>query len=210
LNSTILFPAVIATIMLTMWVVENARLCERLITHLSSKPSIWNDGAKAWAIHDHKVAQECVEDWLDIRLVARLTATMQPLIWGPVVCIALLVLARSPAFDDWDIPRGLELMFIAMLLYAVSAEVFLQRGAQCARAKALNQLTGKIRAQLNQEHPDEAAIKRIETEIDCIKALRDGAFRPWYEWPLLHSFGGVGTFVFAQQYLAEAWRNGTL
>ena len=98
---------------------------ERLIADLSAKPSRWNVKAKDWAIPRKKSRPECVEDWLDIKLVARLTETMQPLIWGPVVCIALLLLARSPAIDDWDIPWRLEMVFIAMLLYAISAEVFL-------------------------------------------------------------------------------------
>ena len=209
-NRKILFVAVLVTIMLTMWVIENARLCERLIYHLSSKPSKWNLRAKVWAIDENKIAPECVEDWLDIQLVTRLTATMQPLIWGPVVCITLMILARSPVFDDWDIPWGLMIVFIAMLLYAISAEVYLWHGAQYARVKALNQLTKKIREQLNLEHPDETIIKRIEAEIDRIEALRDGAFRPWYEWPLLHSFGGLGTLGFLLQHLAEAWRIGAL
>ena len=201
-NSVIIGLAAISTIMLTMWVVENARLCERLITHLSDNPSRWHKKARDWAIHDNNIAPECVEDWLDIRLVARLTATMQPLIWGPMVCIALLVLARSPVIDDWGISWGLEIVFIAMLLYAVSAEVFLQLGAKRARTKAIEQFTNKIRAQRNLEHPNEAVIKRIETEIEHIRALRDGAFRPWHEWPLLQSFGGMGTLVLVQQYFA--------
>ncbi|PPD47264.1 MAG: hypothetical protein CTY13_05930 [Methylobacter sp.] len=206
----ILAAAVIATVMLTMWVVDNARLCERLIKYLSAKPSHWNEHARKWALQAHKVAPECVEEWLDIQLIVRLTKTMQPMIWGPMVCIGLLVLARSPAIDDWDIPWGLGLVFITMLLYAISAEVYLQRGAKLARTKAISLLNGKIRAQLNLDHPDEAVIKRIEPEIENIRNLRDGAFIPWYEWPLLRSFGGLGTLVFVLEYLAQVWGSGTL
>lgn len=205
----ILAAAVIATVMLTMWVVDNARLCERLIKYLSAKPSHWNEYARKWAIHENKVAPECVDEWLDIQLIVRLTKTMQPLIWGPMVCIGLLVLARSPAIDDWDIPWGLGLVFITMLLYAISAEVYLQQGAKHARSKAITILTGKIRAQLNLERPDQAVIKRIEPEIESIRTLRAGAFTPWYEWPLLRSFGGLGTLVFVLEYLAGVWGSGT-
>lgn len=96
-----------------------------------------------------------------------------------------------------------------MLLYAISAEVYLQRGAKHARSKAIYILSGKIRAQLNLERPDEAVIKRIELEIESISTLRAGAFIPWYEWPLLRSFGGLGTLVFALEYLAQVWGSGT-
>jgi len=202
-------PTVIVTIMLTMWVVENARLFERLIFNLSSKPSRWHKKATDWAIHNNKVAPECVDDWLDIQLVVCLTKTMQPLIFGPVVCITLLVLARSPAIDDWDIPWGLSLMLVTMLLYAISAEVMLQHGAKSARAKAIKQLTGKISAERNLNRPDEVVIKRIEYEVERIRALREGAFRPWYELPLLQSFGGLGTLAIALQYLHGVWERGT-
>ena len=207
-NLIILLLAVAATILLTMWVVENARLCKRLIENLSDKPSQWNKIARDWAIRENEVARECVHEWLDIQLVSRLTETMQLLIWGPLVCIVLLILARSPAIDDWDMPWGLGMVFIAMLLYAISAEIFLDRGAKQAREKAIDQLTRKIIAQRNQRDPDEAVIKRIEAEIERIKMLRKGAFRPWYEWPLLQSFGGLSTLVYVLQNFAEVWEKG--
>jgi len=202
--------AVFSTIFLITWVVENARLCERLIDHLSAKPSRWNLKARNWAIHEKKIAPECVEDWLDINLVTQLTETMQPLIFGPVVCIALLVSARSPLIDDWDLPWRLEIVLLAMLLYAISTEVYLQRGAKSARKKAIDQLTMKISEQCNQNPHNEVVIKRIEDQIERIRDLRDGAFSPWYEWPLLQSFGGLGTLWVALQYFAGVWGNGTL
>jgi hypothetical protein len=158
------------------------------------------------------VAQECVDDWLDIDLVARLTATMQPLIIGPVVCIALLFLARNPVIDDWDLPWGLEIVYVAMLLYSISAEVFLQLGAKRARKKAIDQLTNKVSEQRNRNRPNpvsEVVIKHLEAEIERIKDLREGAFRPWFELPLLRSFGGLGTLLAALQYFSGAWENGS-
>ncbi|MDD5266572.1 MAG: hypothetical protein PHO08_05510 [Methylococcales bacterium] len=209
-NMGIIILAVFSTLFLITWVVENARLCERLITHLSAKPSRWNLKAKNWAIHEKKIAPECVEDWLDINLVTQLTETMQPLIFGPVVCIALLVSARSPLIDNWDLPWRLEIVLLAMLLYAISTEVFLQRGANNARKKAIDQLTMKISGQRSQNPYNEVVIKRIEDQIERIRDLRDGAFSPWYEWPLLQSFGGLGTLWVALQYFAGVWGNGTL
>ena len=68
-----------------------------------------------------------------------------------------------------------------MLLYAISAEVFLQHGAKKARKKAIEQLTDKISEQRNGKstNPEsKVVIKRIEAEIERIKDLREGAFRP--------------------------------
>lgn len=213
-NALLLYLAILVvastcTFMLTIWVVENARLCGQLITHLSAQASDWHQEAQDWAKDTKKVAPECVNEWLDIKLVETLTETIQPLIWGTFVCITLLALARSPAIDDWDMPCGLLMVMVALLVYAFSAEIFLQNGAKRARIKATTSLTYKISAERNKPHPDDVVIKRIETEIDRIAALRKGAFRPWYELPLLQSFGGVGTFLVAIQYFIGVWESGT-
>jgi len=200
--------AVFCTIILTTWVVENIRLCEWLIDDLSKKPSLWNENAKNWAIHNHKVAPECVLEWLDVQLVVRITATMQPLIWGPVICLAFLVLTRSTAIDDWDLPWELVIVFIALLIYTISAEVILQQDANCVRKKATDQLIRKISVQCDRTRQNKDAIKRINADIESIMALCEGAFRPWYQLPLLQSFGGLGTLVVALQYFEGVWKNG--
>jgi hypothetical protein len=189
-NKIIIFSAVLSTILLITWVVENARLCERLITHLSAKPSRWHEMAKNWALDENKVALECVDDWLDIQMVAHLTATIQPLIIGPVVCIALLLIARSPIIDDWDLPWGLGVIFFAMLLYSISAELFLQHGAKIARKKAIIQLAMKISEQRNQNTPNDFVIKRIETQIERIRNLCDGALDPGINGLCCNPLGG--------------------
>lgn len=209
-NVLMIFMSVPLVILLTMWVVENALLCRQLITHLSAKPSQWNRTARVFAMRKNKIAPECVDDWLDIQLVVRLTETLQPLIWGPMVCLVLLVMARSPVIDDWDVPWQLRIVLITMLLYAVFAEICLQQGAERARNKAIAQLTSKIKVQRNRKHPNDIVINRIEAEIEGIKLLREGAFKPWYEWSLLRSFGGLGTLVILLQYLEGLWENGAL
>ncbi|MGY6276322.1 hypothetical protein [Methylomonas sp. MgM2] len=202
-NGLVLLLSVPVTIGLTMWVVQNARLCERFIHCLTEKPSRWNETAKEFAVNNKNIAGDCVEEWLDIRLVVLLTKSMQPLIWGPIVCTAFLMLARSPAIDDWDTPWGLVVVFITMLTYAFSTEMYLQQGAKAMRRKVIEQWNSSIRARRNQSNPDPASIERIQIEIDNVRSLREGAFRPWYEWPLLQSFGGFGSIVLMLQYLME-------
>ena len=200
--------AVLCTLFLTIWVVENARLCKQLIEHLSVNPSDWYPKAINWAKKNKNISEDYVNEWLDIYLVTQLTKIMQPLIWGPIICIALMLLARSPATDDWDLPFGLDIIFAFMLFYAISAEVFLQRGAQQARKKAIDQLTDKIRNKRNDKEENEWDIKRIEVEIERIKDLREGAFLPWYQLPVLQSFGGLSSLWLALQYITNLLENG--
>lgn len=201
--------SVIPTVFLTMWVVENARLCKKLIDNLSIKPSSWNEGALSWASHKN-VALECKEEWLDIELVYHLTKTIQPLIFWPMLCIGLLAVARSTLIDDWNLPLWLILVIPAMIFYSLTTEFILQLGARGARAKAIKLLTEKIRIQRNQECPNETIITRIEVEIERIRALRGGAFCPWYEWPLVQSFGGLGALIAALKYIPVLMLGGAL
>jgi hypothetical protein len=48
-NFVIIFLAVLSTLFMIVWVVENARLCERLIDNLSAKPSEWTKKARILA-----------------------------------------------------------------------------------------------------------------------------------------------------------------
>ena len=209
-NMAIIVVAVFCTLFLTIWVVENARLCKQLIEHLSKKPSLWHKEAIEWATETKNVANDCVHEWLDIYLVTQLTKIMQPLIWGPIGCIALMLLARSPATDDWDLPLGLDIIFAFMLFYAIFAEVFLQRGAQQTRTKVIDQLTDRIRKKRNDGEENEWDIKRIEVEIERIKDLREGAFLPWYQLPVLQSFGGLSSLWLVLQYIASSFDKGGL
>lgn len=129
------------------------------------------------------------------------------------MCISILALARSSIIDDWDMPWELGAVFITMLLYIIYAEVLLQRGAEQARTKAINQLSKKISEERNKTTSsspqfDENVIKRIESEIENIRELRAGAFKPWYEWSLLQSFGGLGALVALIQYFESGSRIG--
>ena len=207
-NIAIIIVAVFCTLLLNIWVVENARLCKKLIEHLSVNPSEWHSKAVTWATNEKYIALECVNDWLDIYLVTQLTKIIQPLIWGPIGCLALMLLARSPVTDDWDLPVGLEIVFMFMLCYVISAEVFLQRGAQQARTKAIDQLTDKINTERNHRMPNDNKIKRIEVEIGRIKDLREGAFLPWYQLPVLQSFGGLSSLWLVLQYIANLVEKG--
>jgi|GEM_PF-992702 len=203
-NTFIILLAAFSTLFLITWVVDNAHLCHNLIKALSAKPSRWHRKAKDLASKEHQVPPECLNDWLDIKLVAKLTDTLQKLTWGPVVCIILLAVARNQVIDDWDMPWTLALLFIALLAYLISAEVMLQLAATKARKKAIDSLTKKISKERNKKAPNDNIIKRIEAEIERIEALREGAFRPWYEWPLLQAYGSLGSILLALEHFGEA------
>jgi hypothetical protein len=158
--------------------------------------------------HKQAVATECVDEWLDIQVVSELTKTLQPLIWGPMIAIGLMVLARSSAIDDWNVPWALRIVFTVIFLYAISAEVMLQSGARTARRKAIELLSNKVCKLRNSDTPNDPLIKRIEIEIETAGALREGAFRPWYEWPLLQAFGDTRALILLLQQLAEHWARG--
>jgi hypothetical protein len=44
-----------------------------------------------------------LDDWIDVRLLAEHTAAIGPLIVFPFILVALMVVARSQLFDNWQI-----------------------------------------------------------------------------------------------------------
>jgi len=61
--------------------------------------------APPWQRSDSTVPAQhtLLDNWIDVRLVGRRTAAVAPLIVGPLVIVAMLVVARSRLFDNWAI-----------------------------------------------------------------------------------------------------------
>ena len=71
-------------------------------------------------------------------------------------------------------------------------------------------MTDRIRKKRNDGEENEWDIKRIEVEIERIKDLREGAFLPWYQLPVLQSFGGLSSLWLVLQYIASSFDKGGL
>src|SRR5262249_11521094 len=64
---------------------------------------------------------EYLDYWIDIQFVARWTKAIGRIIYCPGVLLALLIVARSSFFDNWDTPVALVLTFALVGAYIVAA-----------------------------------------------------------------------------------------
>lgn len=218
----------LATLYLTMLVVDSAKLCSIFISHLEEARSTWpaftdnkgNDkytqSAENWGL-DRKYTVY----WLDIQFIALRTASIQKLIWYPVVPLLFLMMARSPIFDDWTHPPGLIVAVLVLLLYLLSCAFSLEHGAKNMRSKATEKLYEELKAlrgnQVSDPKDEELitpcikpasnpkTIDQLERMIKEIEGLKQGAFVPFFQQPWVEAVlalaGGAGGLTLFGNFL---------
>jgi hypothetical protein len=137
-----------------------------------------------------------LDDWIDARLIAEHTAAIGPLIVFPFILLALAVVARSPLFDNWAIGGDQLAVLIGYVLWAIAMAAMLNIGAEMTRRKALTGMEADL-LWLKGAGPDYAKLaERFPDLIAQVRNLRQGAFAPFFEQPLVQAIlvplGGAG------------------
>jgi hypothetical protein len=135
------------------------------------------------------------DPWIDARLLAKHTAAINPLIVFPFVLLGLMIVARSRFFDNWDI-GFVTVLLGTYLLWAAAMAALLNYGAEIARRKAVEDLERDL-LWLQGAGPRYAAlVEQFPRIIKQVHDLREGAFAPFFEQPLVRAIlvplGGAG------------------
>ena len=151
--------------------------------------------AAAPTSHGHTL----LDNWIDVRLIGRRTAAVAPLVVGPLLIVAMLVVARSRLFDNWAITLPVALAICALLIWLVLLAVLLKLAAERARDKALRLMqadllwltglgAGSLLAPL---------VEPFKKLIEEVRTTNHGAFAPLFEQPLFRGLmvplGGIGS-----------------
>jgi hypothetical protein len=183
-NLFLLWTVIITTIALNFFVVDASRLCQRFIQNLNAAPTIYpKKTLRKFRGGVDKVADDDLDDWLDMQIIAMRSAEVSRLIYYPFITLLLLVLARARYWDDWTWQPLLILIFVFNAAWAVSSAVVLQRSAKAAKAHALESLRQKI-SRLP-ETGSELRLKRFARMREDISALNSGAFAGYLNNPIL-------------------------
>jgi hypothetical protein len=181
---------------LTMFIVDGARLCDRMIARLEEGRSVWPSDAKLKFAKKQALPDAWAAEWMDVEFIASRTTLVQQLIWYPVIPYLLMILARNSVFDDWNFPLSLIVVVGLSLLYAFSCAFLLQARAKEARRKAVGILTMELDKLRGDTNAVPQRIAQLEELIRRIVAMRDGAFQPIVEQPLFKALltllGGGG------------------
>ncbi|SDZ67713.1 hypothetical protein [Pseudomonas sp. NFIX28] len=179
--------------LLVFWVVDANRLLTRFIRNLSTHYAIWPKALRKehWRVFGVPL-HPCIDDWMDMQLIAKRTATVNRLIYAPTVVMLILIASRNSVFDNWPTPPSIVISFLLITLILLASALSLRRAAEQARGAALQRLDN-----YRLETPEDAPIyKKLELIRGRIVALNTGAFSSYSQEPLVRalllSLTGVG------------------
>jgi hypothetical protein len=184
INALLLTVAVVATIVLNFFVVDATRLCRRFIENICEAPTIYPPQTpRKYCAGIEQQADDDLEEWIDMHLIARRSAEVSKLIYYPFIILFLLIIARARYWDDWTWSPLLILVFVLNGAWALSSAVVLQRSAKNGKAKALE----SIQRKLLQLPPTgaEARVKRFKKIIKDVSEMKSGAFAGFTNNPIL-------------------------
>jgi len=198
---------------LLILIANNIRRRLRIINPIVDKITVWPKK------RINVVRYPEMAEWLDVRFVARVTEGAGELVYFPALILLLAIAARMPYFDNWGFPALLFIVYAIPCAYILGLMASLQLAARRARAAALFRLQEQLEAiDFGSDQPPtstattengqatpttelraeelKAKRERIERLISAIEELREGAFRPFMENPIVHALlipsGGAG------------------
>lgn len=178
---------------LVFWVVDANLLLTRFIRHLSEHHAIWPGTLEA----EHKktfgmLRHPCIDEWVDLQLIAKRTSAVNRLIYAPTVVMLILLASRSSLFDNWPTPPGLIISYLLTALVLLVSALSLRRGAEKARTQALQRLDAFL-LQTPESSPCYEKFKMIRERV---ATLNTGSFSRYSEDPLIRalllSLTGIG------------------
>jgi len=198
-------------LLLLLYVIDTTRLCRRFINILCEKKFPWPENAKIknefrYPAVDTKYLNElcCID------LIAKLSAVVSKLLLFPFIILFLLVAARHSYIDNFDWPIWLAVIYGFIAAYAVGVVIALRVTAEKARRGAIEQLEGRLDAtsphRFSWPSRDERK-RQIEEVIQTIRNNHEGAFQPFYQYPILGALavpaGGTG-ILYLIDYLVQS------
>jgi len=128
-----------------------------------------------------------IYQWLDIKFFARLSEPIVNLIYWPFVTLALIIVARSTFFDNWDTPGALVIVFVMSFGLAVYCAISLRLTAEKIRRENLKRLNDLLMAAKGDRELS-ATADQLELLIRRVESIRDGAFASFSQQPVVRGF----------------------
>ncbi|GEM_PF-79653 len=183
-------------VFLTLFVLDAALLCGRMIKCVTNKDLRWTHDALEKFTTRFALDGDLLEEWLDINLIAKRTTVIMPLIYYPFITLSLLVLARSNVFDNWNWPWALIIIISAVALLALGSVWILRGAAERARSLCLERMHNKQLELIAAGDEKKCQLNSYRELMAEVEKCKVGAFAPLGEQPILRAlllpFGGAG------------------
>ena len=200
-DKLILGAAVLGMMILTFYVVDAIRLNSNLIRIVAGGVTQWEPNIAVGGNRIPPLTREDLARYHDVAFIAGRTEGVAPLIWYPLIVLAVMVVARSSFFDNWSWPVSIILVFSLNALWAFGSAAFLRRSAEQLRKAAI----GKLQLLRVESYESPERRQMFDELIAEIRGLKKGAFAPLSEQPFIRAVilpsGGLGLLAVAQRLL---------
>jgi hypothetical protein len=189
---------VLMTLILIFLVVDATLFSRSVVVCLTTIESHWpRDLVKPIKKRLH-LDRPDLEEWLDIKFMAGRTRCITQLIYFPFVMLALLMVSRSPIFDNYTFKYTftptLVIGQVSILAIIIGSVVSLRHAAEQARKIALDHLLERVAA----NHDNPSAVSQLESLRNQVREMQEGAFASPLSQPIvkavllpLVSYGGT-------------------
>ncbi|MCI0736185.1 MAG: hypothetical protein L0Y50_07930 [Beijerinckiaceae bacterium] len=126
-----------------------------------------------------------IDDWIDLAFIDQRTRCINQLIIYPFAVIALLLVSRSTLFANHAPDAPLLITTAISLIIAFGCALALPHAAEKARDFAKRGIMTEIIRSKGFE--DGRLSGQLEALLDRVKSLRDGAFSPFYDQPVVRA-----------------------
>jgi hypothetical protein len=175
------------------FVADAAALCVTFVGYLRRPESVWPTSTirhfeKKLGFADARL----VDHWIDMQFLAQRTKAINHLVYYPFVMLSLVLLSRSPAFDDWTMPTSGKILSAIGALIALLCAMALRQAAERTRRSglaavefALMQANGRPGCAETEPGPCAPTPRQLEILRDHMVKLDRGAFATYTQQPLL-------------------------
>jgi hypothetical protein len=183
---SVTFVLVFATLFLIFFVADTTLLCWRVVKAFRTQTNIWPARTLQEFSDRLGLPQSFLDDWIDLIFLSKRTKYITTLIYYPFLVIALLIVSRSRLFANYgaSIP-DLTTMGVGVLIVTACA-VALRWSAEASRSKARRRLNDHLVAARSSKDEGSRA-GQLEMLLHRVEELRDGAFSPFSQQPLVRA-----------------------
>jgi hypothetical protein len=170
---------------LVFWVADAMLLSRAFILELSRSRREWPAASLERAQTEFGLCAGTATTWLNLRLVAARTERVANLVWYPSLVIAAMAIAAfTVEFGPFSFASNPVSLSISTLIL-IAAAFLLRRSAESLRSRAIVWIEDYRSLLLSPQSDKTSEVSQLDRLIDRVAALRDGAFAPYSQQPLV-------------------------
>jgi len=172
-----------AFLFLVFFVVDATTLCVFFVRGLGMHHANWPERTLTTFRARTGVPVRYLNDWVDLQFIARRTRSVGTLIYYPFIVLSLMLLARSSFFDDWYTAPSIVILSSLSFAIVLSCAIALRHSVESSRRQALDHLSDEVLRAKGTGNT--VRVSQLEDLRDRVEQLREGAFAPYSEQPVL-------------------------